>query len=107
MILDMDSPQLEQIDTMKRTERFLKTLGILSASIICAVLIGVFSFLWSINNDMTSAKVREEARNERVKQIDDNVKTIKDDVKEIKENDIQILKDRMTRIEEQNKARLK
>lgn len=72
-------------------------LGIASAGFI-----GLFVFLWNLNQQLAIMQSNDRFREERVKDIDRNVSTLVNEMRNLKDNDMQDIKDRLKTLEVQN-----
>lgn len=64
--------------------------------------IGLFMFLWNLNQQLAIMQSNDRFREERVKDIDKNVSTLVNEMRSIKDNDMQDIKDRLKTLEVQN-----
>jgi hypothetical protein len=72
-------------------------LGIASTGFI-----GLFVFLWNLNQQLAIMQSNDRFREERVKDIDKNVSTLINEMRSMKDNDVQDIKDRLKTLEVQN-----
>lgn len=64
--------------------------------------LGLFGFLWNLNQTLAIMQSNDKYREERVKDIDRNVSTLVNEMRTMKDNDMQDIKDRLKTLEVQN-----
>lgn len=67
--------------------------------------LGLFGFLWNLNQTLAVMQSNDKYREERVKDIDRNVSTLVNEMRTMKDSDIQDIKDRLKTLEVQNEKK--